>query len=36
MMVLAICVADGMDYKFYFLKIVLIHIMYIVLPADYN
>jgi hypothetical protein len=29
MMVLAICVAHGMDYKLYFLEIVLIHIMYI-------
>ncbi|XP_052309185.1 uncharacterized protein LOC18099636 [Populus trichocarpa] len=36
MMVLAICVAHGMDYKLYFSEIVLMHIMYIALLIDYN
>jgi hypothetical protein len=36
MMVLAICVVHGMDYKLYFSDIVLMHIMYIALLTDYN
>jgi hypothetical protein len=36
MMVLAIYVAHGMDYKLYFLEIVLMHIMFIVFLTEYN
>jgi len=34
--VLVICVAHGTDYKLYFLKIALMHIMHIALLTDYN
>ena len=36
MMVLAIYVVHGMDYKLYFLEIVLMHIMFIVFLTEYN
>jgi len=35
-MVLAICMTHGMNYKLYFSEIVLMHLMYITLPINYN
>ena len=36
MMVLAICVVHEIEYKFYFLDIAFMYIMYIALPTYYN